>query len=91
MDTEGKEMFSIGLAANRSSKLIMNKNGCLDYYFGDSNDDGKKKNIKTKFWTKNVNFVYIESYESCVNDTDNNYRNLNFEPYYRNFLIKIDN
>ncbi len=36
MDTEGKEMFSIRLAANGSSKFIANKEGCLSYYFADS-------------------------------------------------------
>lgn len=66
MDTEGKEMFSIRLALNRSSLFIMNKNGCLDYGYGNSNDDGQKMNIRTKFWTKNVNFVYIMPYEYCV-------------------------
>ena len=66
MDTEGKEMFSIRLAANGSSKYIMNKEGCLYYFNGNSDDDNRKKMIKTKFWTKNVNFVYIKSYELCV-------------------------
>jgi len=66
MDTEGKEMFSIRLAANGSSKLIMNKEGCLDYLFGNSNDDIRKMMIKTKFWTKNVNFVDIMPYDVCV-------------------------
>ncbi len=66
MDTEGKEMFSIRLATNGSSKFIMNKDGCLYYGYGNSNDDKTKLNIKTKFWTKKVNFVFIYPYEYCV-------------------------
>jgi len=30
------------------------------------------------------------SYDDCVRETSNIYSNLNFEPYYRNYLIKID-